>query len=233
MPEDLEKLFEEAQLPQEPQATLDPALTDTNAVANAVNDSENHGTHPKPCSSECSAGLPTRTCPTCFWPFCDNCASTLDKTYCKLCLVEPIIELKQLPLTDIDGVTHEGRVLVPTEPTYNKIRFGTLSKSISEMSDHELESHIDLYKHLIKQAETLLDTRRVIIGSMQIEKAQRADAARRALREDKRKYPVKTVAVGTDGKTKTSLASLMKMMEMMQKLEQIQKNKKATPNETK
>lgn len=158
-------------------------------------------------------------CPTCGWPFCPECASILDPTYCKGCLSEADAELKELPLKDEDGVTHEGRVLQPSGP-----RFATLCKSISDMSDHELEAYIKQYQDLIHQAEKALDFRRVVLGAAQIEGAQRADAKRRALRADKTKYPVRTVTINkATGKPKAAPASMLKLMELLKAMEAVKK----------
>jgi hypothetical protein len=186
--------------------------------------------HPKPCQHiQVMSNQVYKKCPTCLWHFCDDCASTLDPQYCHLCLTEPDVRFEQKPLVDEDGVTHEGRELV-VDPSarFFQPRFGTLCKTISDMREAELEEYIQYYRNLVKQAETALDFRRVVLGSAQLELSQRQDAARRKLRTDKTKYPIKTVTVAKDGTgKKTVKASLADMAKMLEMLKQLQKNREA------
>jgi len=172
--------------------------------------------------------LLTRKCKTCVYEYCNICASILDPAFCKTCLSEPDAELKQSPLVDEDGVVHEGRVLTPDpNARFFQPRFGTLSKTISEMSEPELEDYIKRYRDLVKQAETALDFRRVVLGSAQLELSQRQDATRRRLRADKTKYPVKTLTVNKDGAGKKKTAGVADMLKMLEMLKQLQKNREA------
>jgi len=179
---------------------------------------------PPPATHHCDhVALANRHCPTCDLPFCPDCASPLDPTYCKLCLPEPDAELKVLPLIDSDGEAHEGRLLVPAKGSvYTPLRFATLTKCISDMSDDELEAYIQRYKDLIIQAEKALDFRRVVLGASQLEQGQRTDAKRRKLRADKTKYQIKTVTVdpksGQKKTATTSVASATQMSKMMEAL---------------
>lgn len=221
MSDDLEKLFAEASLP-ESEARSAPA---TDQEASRIPLIHNHGDHPRPCEHGSSAKN-LKICRICFWPYCEECASILDPSFCKLCLNEPLAELVELPLKDAEGVTHEGRELKPAPTaTFFQPRFGTLAKSVSEMSDFELDAHIDQYKELVRQGEKALDFRRVVLGSMQVESAQRGDARRRQLRSDKTKYPVRTVAISKDGQKKISTASMTQMLEMLKALDKLQKDK--------
>lgn len=167
--------------------------------------------------------IPTRKCKTCAFIYCDLCASILDPSYDKYCLNEPAAELKELPLRDADGVIHEGRHLQPAEgATFYQPRFGTLSKTISEMSDSELEDYVKQYIELVRQAERALDFRRVVLGSAQLEISQREHIKQRKLRADKTKYPVKTVIL--DPKTNKPVsknASVAQLAQMMQALVQL------------
>lgn len=187
--------------------------------------------HPKPCQHAYDPVVHLK-CPTCLWSFCSLCASTLDPKYCHLCLSEPSAELTQSPLTDVDGVTHDGRVLTPAAgATFFSPRIDingvTLCKTISNMSDPELEDYIGHYKQLVQQAEKALDFRRVVLGTSQLELSQRKDAQQRKLRSDKTKYPVRTVTVDkVTGKQKTVTASANALTQMMQALEALQKLKK-------
>lgn len=144
---------------------------------------------------ECSKchGTTRVICPTCKGPFCELHTAILDGRYCSSCLSEPMAEIKILPLVSSDGVSHDGRELKPTGPA-----FGTLSKRIFDMSDSELEAHIQYYQELVRQAEKSLDFRRVVLGASQIESAQRKDAQLRHLRASGYKPPKRITS--TDGK---------------------------------
>lgn len=190
--------------------------------------------HPRPCSHvdsvyNAAGSNDVRKCPTCLWDFCPDCASILDPRYCKLCLSEPNAELRIEPLVDVEGhVIQGGRHLQPLPTaTFYQPRWGTLAKTISEMSDSELEEYVKQYIELVRQAEKALDFRRVVLGSAQLESTQRADARQRKLRSDKTKYSVKTVTVDKSGKpiTKTaSAAALGDMLKMLEALHQLKKN---------
>jgi len=182
--------------------------------------------HLKPCDHSTESKV--FKCPTCLWAFCPDCASTLDPKYCRLCLSEPDVHFVEKPLKDEDGVVHEGRELTPDpNARFFQPRFGTLCKTISEMREAELEEYINYYRNLVKQAETALDFRRVVLGSAQLELSQRQDATRRRLRADKTKYPVKTLTVNKDGAGKKKTAGVADMIKMLEMLKQLQKNREA------
>ena len=189
--------------------------------------------NPKPCqhvSATCNShdDNTIRKCATCLWDFCPLCASHLDPQYCHLCLAEPDVHFVQKPLVDEDGVTHEGRELQPDpNARFFQPKFGTLCKTISEMREAELEEYINYYRNLVKQAETALDFRRVVLGSAQLELSQRQDATRRKLRADKTKYPVKTLTVDKNGAGKKKTAGVADMIKMLEMLKQLQKNREA------
>lgn len=215
VPESLENLLKEAE------------STVANAVVDAVSNQASATDHPRPCNHTEIPVEAKSKCPTCLWFFCDECASHLDPAYCKLCLNEPDAALRELPLIDTDGVTHTGRVLTPQpDSQFFRPRFGTLSKTISEMSMYELEAHIDHYRELVKQAEKALDFRRVVLGATQLELAQRQDGERRRLRANKTKHPIRTVSLNkATGKQTTKSASLTQMLEMLKQLDALQKLK--------
>lgn len=191
--------------------------------------------HPKPCEHPYTEDH--HKCPTCLWTFCPQCESVLDPRYCHLCLSEADAELREQPLIDTDGhtVTH-GRVLTPAPTaTYFQPRLdlpcNTLLKTISSMSDVELEDYVKQYIELVRQAERALDFRRVVLGSAQMESTQRATVKQRRLRSDKTKYPVRTVSIDkSTGKqvTKTAgAAALGNMLQMLEALQKLKANKTA------
>jgi hypothetical protein len=210
MPDDVVKPSELEQLISEAERGAQTPVTD----------------HPKPC--EHPADEKVTKCPTCLWSFCPDCASPLDPKYCRLCLPLADGALTQEPLIDADGVTHTGRVMHPDpNARFFQPRFGTLAKTISEMQDPELEDYIHYYKDLVQQAERALDFRRVVLGSAQLEQAQRGDAKRRQLRADKTKFPVKTLTVDKNGGQKKKTASTADLIRMMEMLKQLQANREA------
>lgn len=166
-----------------------------------------------------------RLCPICKELFCPDCSATIDPSCCRLCLKETDAELHGGPLVDQDGVTHEGRLLTPGPV------FGTLAKRVSEMTEYELEQHVERYKGLIKQAETALDFRRVTLAMGQMEQAQRADQQRRRLRGVK--VPrARTIGVPADpSKPKKAAPDLTRMVQMIQAIQKLRdlKNKQAKP----
>lgn len=211
-----------------------PELTDDDELTRLFDEAQRAATvpvtdHPKPCIHISTTSVDVvcpKKCSTCLWFFCPQCASPLDPKYCRLCLSEPNAELIELPLTDTEGITHAGRVLHPAEgAVFFQPRFGTLAKSISEMSMHELESHIDYYKDLVRQAERALDFRRVVLGTSQMELQQRKDIERRHLAADKTRYPVKVASTTKSGKTVTKSASLADMSKMLAALAALNKLK--------
>jgi len=184
------------------------------------------------CSHEMTFPSERAHCRTCGRLICPLCWSVLDPGFCKDCLSDKDTALVQEPLIDADGVQHEGRVLHPDpQARFYQPRFGTLAKTISDMTDGELETYIGRYKDLVHQAEKALDFRRIVIGSAQLEQAQRNDANRRKLRQDKTKYPVKTLTVDSNG-TKKKTASTADLLKMMEMLKQLQKNRDAKASQS-
>lgn len=168
-----------------------------------------------------------KRCKTCGLLICPMCWSVLDPDFCRGCLNDKDAVIIEEPLKDVDGVVHEGRVLHPDpQARFFQPRFGTLAKTLIEMTDDELYKYIEDYKNLVTQAERALDFRRVVLGSAQLEQAQRMDRKRRELRADKTKYPVKTLTVDKSGKTVKKTASLADLAKMLEALKQIDINRK-------
>lgn len=179
-----------------------------------------------------------RVCPTCKGPYCLDCASFISPEYCKLCLQEPDVKLDELPLKDEDGVTHDGRELKPSpEATFYQPRLDITVpdaegkphlQQIFEMTPYQLEGFIQKYQELVRQSEKALDFRRIMLGAAKVHKADLQDAERRRLRQDKTKYPVRTVSIdpktGKQVAKQVSTANLQKLVEV---LAMIQKQKEA------
>lgn len=201
----------------------------TSELESLINEAEQQAVtpcnnNPKPCLHTFDETQHTK-CPTCMWSFCLLCASSLDPAYCHLCLNESSAELVESPLVDTEGVTHEGRLLTPTDhSTFFSPRIDingvTLAKTISSMSDLELEEYIEQYKHLVHQAEKTLDFRRVVLGTSQLELTQRKQSQQLRLRNDKTKYPMRTVTLNkSTGRQRVSNASMSQMLDMLKALD--------------
>ena len=116
-------------------------------------------------------------CTKCNEPFCPDHASEIDPTFCKTCLTPQHIETTKEPLVDDDGVAHNGAVITPIGAA-----FKTLAQRIFEMSDETLKLHIEAVKVQVKQAETVLDYRRIDLASSEVELEQRQLMERKKLR---------------------------------------------------
>lgn len=176
---------------------------------------------PKPCIH--TEALPHKVCPLCHWPFCPDCASSIDADYCMLCLTMATAELISKPLVDEDGVTHEGRVLTPGP------MFGTFAKGVSEMSMSELEQHVEKFKHLIKQAEVGLDFYRVGLATLQMEHGQRKEQQRRRLRGVKIAKPKPSADPTKPAKPAVDMSRMIKMIEALQQLQKLKKTQPQQP----
>ena len=149
-------------------------------------------------------------CLICHVLTCPKCCSLLDKNFCRRCLTVADVELKESPLKDADGVIHPGRELSPQGP-----RWGTLCKYICDMTIPELYSFITEYKAAVRQAEIVLDTRRILLGTAEIELSQKKEAERRRLRQIKTPRPRQQTVVGTNTQ-KTRSASVAPIMSAKQ-----------------
>lgn len=162
-----------------------------------------------------------RKCPTCLEWFCELCSSTLDPKYCRLCLSEADAALVEEPLKDEEGVVHTGRVMHPDpNAKFFQPRFGTLCKTLSEMTSGELTSFVDYYKDLVKQAEKALDFRRIVLGAAQLESTERDARERRRLRTLKTPTPKTLTVSKTNGKpVKAPAMDLLKMLEALKQID--------------
>jgi hypothetical protein len=151
-----------------------------------------------------------KVCPTCKGGFCDEHTSPVDDAVCSLCLPDSVVVIEEKPLIDDEGVSHEGKLIVPSGEG-----FKTLPHQIVELSDYQLKARIQYYKEKIRQLEKSLEYHRISLSTMELE-----DAGREVIR-DKKLRGVK-VAVGggvkiggsTNGKAKPldakGLADLLK-----------------------
>lgn len=154
-------------------------------------------------------------CLQCNEPFCPDHASQIDPKFCASCLSPQSIEIQKEPLKDDDGVTHNGAHLTPVGSS-----FKSLAKRITEMTDEQLRLHIQHVRTQVKEAEAVLDYRRVDLSSSEVEIEQRQILENKKLRGVKvnlgKIQVIATGGVGKDVPKKTQsgvefLSALMKM----------------------
>jgi hypothetical protein len=121
-------------------------------------------------------------CIQCREPFCPDHASEIDPNFCKSCLhpQSPEIEITKEPLIDVDGVQHRGTHLTPSGSG-----FKSLAARISQMTDPALGQHIQFIRQQVKEAEKVLDYRRIDLSVSQLELDHRDEEVRKKLRGTK------------------------------------------------
>lgn len=115
------------------------------------------------CFTECTA-----LCRSCHRAFCELHVSSLDSSFCSACVdfVNTKIEVK--PLVDTEGVSHKGRQLILTGETWMRNR-----DIISQMTDIELCAKVTSLKQAVKEAEMILDYRRISLSQVENEESDR------------------------------------------------------------
>lgn len=112
--------------------------------------------------------VPFQFCKTCQRPFCLVHASQLDNTFCSVCIDFSNTRIEVKPLIDEDGVTHKGRKLLLTGETWMRNR-----DVISKMTDIELEAKLTALTQAVREAEMILDFRRISRQQVENEKGDR------------------------------------------------------------
>lgn len=107
-------------------------------------------------------------CKACTRAFCDIHTSQLDKTFCAACVDFSNTRIEVKPLVDEDGVTHKGRKLLLTGETWMRNR-----DVISKMTDIELEAKLTALTQAVREAEMILDFRRISRQQVENEKGDR------------------------------------------------------------
>ena len=118
-----------------------------------------------------------KVCPTCKGGFCEDHTSPIDDTVCSLCLPDSVVVIEEKPLVDDDGVSHEGKLIVP-----HGEGFKTLPHQIVELSDYQLKARIQYYKEKIRQLEKSLEYHRIALSTMELEDAGREEIRKKKLR---------------------------------------------------
>ena len=145
--------------------------------------------------SPINEGSPLVVCELCHSPICSNHISPYDSGCCAGCIKPESIAVKESPLIDDDGVIHKGRVIQPVGITYK-----TLAKRLIEMTEDELIAHIHHVREQIKEAESVLDYRRIDLSSSTTELEERQIAKRKNLR-------IKNVEMISSGGIKIGITS--------------------------
>ena len=116
----------------------------------------------------CNKEEGTLTCVSCHKLFCEKCVSSLDRSYCTLCVDFQNTKITSYPLVDEDGVTHQGRKLILTGESWMRSR-----DVISRMTDVELEAKLVALKQSVREAEMVLDFRKITLSQVESEKGNR------------------------------------------------------------
>ncbi len=107
-------------------------------------------------------------CISCHKPFCPQHVSSLDNSYCTVCVDFSNTKISSTPLVDEDGVTHQGRHIILTGETWMRNR-----DIIAKMTDVELEVKLLGLKQAVREAEMVLDFRRIALTQVESEKGDR------------------------------------------------------------
>jgi hypothetical protein len=123
---------------------------------------------PRVCYSCESLEIYSNGCKSCGRLFCPVHSSQLDSSFCSSCIDFTNTRIESKPLTDSDGVTHKGRQLILTGETWMRNR-----DVISRMTDIELEAKLTALKQAVREAEMILDFRRISMNQVESEKGDR------------------------------------------------------------
>lgn len=105
----------------------------------------------------CESPLVNETkCRSCGNLFCSSHASQLDRSFCVACIDFVNTRIESKPLVDDEGVTHKGRQLILTGETWMRNR-----DVISRMTDIELQAKLTALTVAVREAEMILDFRRI------------------------------------------------------------------------
>lgn len=146
------------------------------------------------CADQPTVGV----CAICREPFCEKHRSEVDPDSCCICVDYKSAETERGPLVSDDGVQHNGAIIHPIGYSYR-----TLMRRIVEMDDNQLEMHIQHVRVQVKQAETVLDYRRIDLSASTVELEERGIAKQKKLRAK----GIETLANGTHAVTMPSPGS--------------------------
>jgi hypothetical protein len=160
-------------------------------------------------------------CRDCHNGFCSVHQNDLDESLCQEC--SPSDEdlqkssVVETTLIDRNGFRHRGRDLHPVGENYQK-----RGMAIHEMSSSDLNEHIQKYKIMVKEAEILLEHRRIELSMSQLESLERDEAERRRIRSMKGIKTQSTTGVKIGGKNmgkiSTKDASVGSLVDKLKKM---------------
>ena len=159
-------------------------------------------------------GIAEQICPQCRQPYCASDASEVDPDFCNTCLRPTDIKIEKKPLVDEEGVTHEGTQIT----TGGGLPFKTLMQRIVDMDEEKLRTHIQMWQGKVKEAERVLDYRRIALGACQLELEEKEAASRRKLRGIKVTTTGNRIGVSASTSQGTQDAQSKKMVAAMKSL---------------
>ena len=116
----------------------------------------------------CTEQINITVCKACTRLFCSTHASQLDRSFCVECIDFSNTRIENKPLVDDEGVTHKGRQLILTGETWMRNR-----DIIAKMTDVELEAKLTAITQAVREAEMILDFRRIAKTQLESEKGDR------------------------------------------------------------
>jgi len=124
----------------------------------------NGGSHCYACDEQINISV----CKACTNLFCENHSSQLDRAFCMACIDFSNTRIESKPLVDLEGVARRGRQLILTGETWMRNR-----DIIAKMTDVELEAKLTAITEAVREAEMILDFRRIAKTQLESEKGDR------------------------------------------------------------
>lgn len=116
-------------------------------------------------------------CRHCGKTHCLEHSSPLDPQLCSECINYANTSVTSEPLTDSEGVTHKGRHIILSGEAWVRSR-----ELIEKLTDAELEAKISAMQQAVREAEVLLDYRRINLSQLDGEKVTRGSRKAARLR---------------------------------------------------
>ena len=116
----------------------------------------------------CEEQINITVCKACGNLFCEAHASQLDRSFCTVCIDFSNTRIESKPVVDIEGVSHKVRQLILTGETWMRNR-----DIIAKMTDVELEAKLTAITQAVREAEMILDFRRIAKTQLESEKGDR------------------------------------------------------------
>jgi hypothetical protein len=108
-------------------------------------------------------------CQECGLAYCLEHASEVDPShFCATCLVPADASVDVQPLVDTEGVTHQGRKIIPVGKAYR-----LSSKMVFEMTDDELKDFIEHERSVVLDIERIRDYHAITLGTAESEAYRR------------------------------------------------------------